>query len=95
MAARAAAIQKEIDDDYGTVFAKTKVELDGVKEHGNRTDETNLGDLIMRRAGLGREARTAPRWTRLSPTAAASGPPSRRAILPRRTSTPCCPSATP
>ena len=30
VAARAAAIKKEIDDDYGTVFAKTKVELDGV-----------------------------------------------------------------
>ena len=45
VAARAAAIQKEIDNDYGTVFAKTKVELDGVK--GNvRTHETNLGDLI-------------------------------------------------
>lgn len=45
MAARAAAIQKEIDDDYGTVFAKTKVELDGVKANV-RTHETNLGDLI-------------------------------------------------
>ena len=31
VAARAAAIKKEIDDDYGTVFAKTEVELDGVK----------------------------------------------------------------
>ena len=45
VAARAAAIQKEIDDDYGTVFAKTKVELDGVKANV-RTHETNLGDLI-------------------------------------------------
>ena len=45
VAARAAAIQKEIDDDYGTVFAKTKVELDGVKAN-IRTHETNLGDLI-------------------------------------------------
>ena len=31
VADRAAAIQKEIDDDYGTVFAKTAVELNGVK----------------------------------------------------------------
>ena len=45
VAARAAAIKKEIDDDYGTVFAKTKVELDGVKANV-RTHETNLGDLI-------------------------------------------------
>ena len=46
IAARAAAIQKEIDDDYGTVFAKTEVALNGEKEPGNRTEETNLGDLI-------------------------------------------------
>ena len=46
IAARAAAIQKEIDDDYGTVFAKTEVELNGEKAPGNRTEETNLGDLI-------------------------------------------------
>ncbi|SFP95198.1 5'-nucleotidase [Oscillibacter sp. PC13] len=45
VAARAAAIQKEIDDDYGTVFAKTEVELDGVKANV-RTGETNLGNLI-------------------------------------------------
>ena len=46
IAARAAAIQKEIDDDYGTVFAKTEVALNGEKDPGNRTEETNLGDLI-------------------------------------------------
>ena len=46
VAARAAAIQKEIDDDYGTVFAKTEVALNGEKDPGNRTEETNLGDLI-------------------------------------------------
>ena len=46
VADRAAAIQKEIDDDYGTVFAKTEVELNGEKAPGNRTQETNLGDLI-------------------------------------------------
>ncbi len=46
VAARAAAIQKQIDDDYGTVFAKTEVELNGERDPGNRTEETNLGDLI-------------------------------------------------
>ena len=46
VAARAAAIQKEIDDDYGTVFAKTTYELNGAKApNGNRDGETNLGDL--------------------------------------------------
>ena len=46
VAARAAAIQEEIDDEYGTVFATTEVALNGEREPGNRTEETNLGDLI-------------------------------------------------
>ncbi len=46
IAARAAAIQKQIDDDYGAAFAKTEVLLNGDKAPGNRTEETNLGDLI-------------------------------------------------
>ena len=46
VADRAAAIQKQIDDDYGAVFAKTEVLLNGEKAPGNRTEETNLGDLI-------------------------------------------------
>ena len=46
VATRAAAIQKEIDDEYGTVFATTEVALNGEREPGNRTEETNLGDLI-------------------------------------------------
>jgi 5'-nucleotidase/UDP-sugar diphosphatase len=45
VADRAAAIQAEIDKEYGTVFAKTEVELNGVKAEV-RTGETNLGDLI-------------------------------------------------
>lgn len=45
VAARAAAIQKEIDDDYGTVFAKTETDLNGEKPQV-RTGEANLGDLI-------------------------------------------------
>ena len=45
VAARAEEIQKEIDADYGTGFAKTEVALDGEKANV-RTGETNLGDLI-------------------------------------------------
>ena len=45
VADRAAAIQKEIDDEYGAAFAKTEVELNGVKAEV-RTGETNLGNLI-------------------------------------------------
>ena len=36
----------EVDAEYGKVFAKTEVELNGDKEPGNRTEETNMGDLI-------------------------------------------------
>lgn len=46
VAARAAAIEKKIDEDYGAVFARTEVELNGERAPGNRTQETNLGDLI-------------------------------------------------
>ena len=45
VADRAAAIQKEIDDEYGAAFAKTEVELNGVKAEV-RAGETNLGNLI-------------------------------------------------
>ncbi len=38
-------IQKAIDADYGAVFAKSEVQLDGEKSQV-RTGETNLGDLI-------------------------------------------------
>ena len=44
--ARANAIIAEIEADYGTVFAKTEITLNGEKAPGNRTEETNLGDLI-------------------------------------------------
>ena len=46
VADRTAAIQAEIDKEYGAAFAKTEVDLNGEKEPGNRTEETNLGDLI-------------------------------------------------
>ncbi|MEA5038975.1 MAG: 5'-nucleotidase C-terminal domain-containing protein [Clostridiaceae bacterium] len=43
---RSDAIVAEIEAIYGAVFAKTGVELNGAKAPGNRTEETNLGDLI-------------------------------------------------
>lgn len=45
VADRAAAIQAQIDADYGAVFARTEVDLQGEKADV-RTKETNLGDLI-------------------------------------------------
>ena len=46
VAAKAQAIIDEVDAKYGAVFATTEVELNGAKAPGNRTEETNLGDLI-------------------------------------------------
>ena len=47
-AVKAAAdkIISDVNAEYGKVFARTDVELNGAKEPGNRTEETNLGDLI-------------------------------------------------
>ena len=36
----------KIEELYGTVFAKSEVDLNGEKAPGNRTEETNNGDLI-------------------------------------------------
>lgn len=41
-----ARIKKDIDDLYGVKFAETTVVLNGAKDPGVRTEETNLGDLI-------------------------------------------------
>ena len=46
VAAKAAEIISEVDSAYGVKFAESKVELCGDKDPGNRTQETNLGDLI-------------------------------------------------
>ena len=46
VAKKAAKIIKKIDKKYGEVFASSEVELNGEKAPGNRTEETNLGDLI-------------------------------------------------
>lgn len=45
-AAKANKIFKRVDAEYGVVFAKSEVLLNGDKAPGNRTEETNLGDLI-------------------------------------------------
>lgn len=44
--AAADAIDAAIKAEYGVKFATTEVELNGAKAPGNRTEETNLGDLI-------------------------------------------------
>ena len=46
IAARAKAIRDEIEAEYGATFAATEVKLNGDRDPGNRTEETNLGDLI-------------------------------------------------
>ena len=44
--AKAQEIIAEVDEKYGAVFATTEVVLNGERDPGNRTEETNLGDLI-------------------------------------------------
>ncbi len=44
--AEAKKIKAEVDEQYGAVFAKSEVELNGDKAPGNRNMETNNGDLI-------------------------------------------------
>ena len=39
-------IMDRVNGEYNVVFAKTLVDLNGEKEPGNRTEETNLGSLI-------------------------------------------------
>ena len=46
MAAAAQKIIDRVNAEYGEVFARSDVELNGDKDPGNRTEETNLGDLI-------------------------------------------------
>ena len=87
-AVKAAAdkIISDVNAEYGKVFARTDVELNGAKDPGNRTQETNLGDLITD-SMCGPSARTLsspfpPRTWWPSPTAAASALPSTRATSP-------------
>ena len=46
VAAAAQKIMAETDEAYNAVFAKSEVLLNGERAPGNRTEETNLGDLI-------------------------------------------------
>ena len=46
VAKRAKAIADEIEAEYGATFATSAVDLNGDRDPGNRTEETNLGDLI-------------------------------------------------
>ena len=46
VAAAAEEIMTAVDEVYNTAFATTEVLLNGEKAPGNRTEETNLGDLI-------------------------------------------------
>lgn len=44
--AEAKKIMDKVDEEYGKVFATSEVLLNGEKAPGNRTEETNMGDLI-------------------------------------------------
>ena len=46
VAEAAQAIIDRVDAEYGEVFARSEVLLNGERDPGNRTEETNLGDLI-------------------------------------------------
>ena len=46
IAAKAQEIIETIESEYGAVFAESTVRLNGDRAPGNRTEETNLGDLI-------------------------------------------------
>ena len=46
VAAAAKKIADDIDAKFGAVFAKSEVVLNGERDPGNRTEETNNGDLI-------------------------------------------------
>ena len=45
-AAKSNKMFKEVDNVYGAVFANSDIKLNGDRDPGNRTEETNLGDLI-------------------------------------------------
>ena len=101
----AAAAQKIIDRvnaEYGEVFARSDVELNGDKAPATaprrRTSATSSPTRCSGRSPSRTPAaspRLTPTTSSLSPTAAASARGSTRAASPRRTSTPSCPSATP
>ena len=101
----AAAAQKIIDRvnaEYGEVFARSDVELNGDKAPGNRTEETNLGDLITDAMLWSLTEQNPGSITEVDPDniiSLTNGGGIRAWIhqgdISRRTSTPSCPSATP
>ena len=46
VAAAAKKIMDKVDAEYNSVFARSKVSLNGEREPGNRTEQTNLGTLV-------------------------------------------------
>ena len=46
VAEAARTIMDAVDEEYGAVFARSEVRLNGDREPGNRTEQTNLGNLI-------------------------------------------------
>ena len=46
VAEQAAGIMADVDEAYGAPFATSEILLNGERDPGNRTEETNLGDLI-------------------------------------------------
>ncbi|MER2183243.1 MAG: bifunctional UDP-sugar hydrolase/5'-nucleotidase, partial [Clostridia bacterium] len=46
VAEQAAGIMAGVDEAYGAPFATSEILLNGERDPGNRTEETNLGDLI-------------------------------------------------
>ena len=46
VAEQAAGIMASVDEAYGAPFATSEILLNGDRDPGNRTEETNLGDLI-------------------------------------------------
>ena len=85
----------EVDAEYGKVFAKTEVELNGDKEPGNRTEETNMGDLITDAMMWAVKTRMPSINMENAVAITNGGGISRPATSPRRTCSPFCPSATP
>ena len=47
VAAKAQEIIDRVDAEYGEAFARSEILLNGERNPGNRTEETNLGDLII------------------------------------------------
>ncbi len=65
------AIIKRVDREYDAVFAKSEVNLNGDKAPGNRTEETNLGNLVT----------DAMRWTIMKNSGSVTVDPSHVVVI--------------